>query len=336
MKIVVDSGIPFIENRFDKDVEIVSIPGSEISRKTVEDADALIVRTRTKCNSGLLGDTNVKVIATATIGTDHIDIPWCERNGIKVFSAPGCNAPGVAQYVFSSLFKTGFDPRVHTLGIIGFGNVGSTIGEWAKEMGIKILINDPPRQKRGECDVTYTDLAELLKNSDAVTVHVPLTSDGENPTMNLLGDKDFKLMKPGSVIINSSRGGVIDEKALLPFLVSGKLKAIIDVWEKEPVISRDLLNLASIATPHIAGYSYEGKKRGTRMALEAVANALGIEPDFNGLDSTPPSEIKISRGLIESSYNPIEDSIRLKNNPHDFELLRNTYNYRHEPLFSKS
>ena len=333
MKIVVDNAIPYIRDRFNDNVEVAYLPGKEFSPANVRDADAIIVRTRTNCDESLLEGSKVKLICTATIGTDHIDSEWCNKHGITVKNAPGCNAPGVAQYVFSSLFKTGFDPETQTLGIIGYGNVGQIVGNWAKQMGIKTLICDPPRKERGCNDIDYSDLDFVLKNSDAITLHVPLTKGSEYPTFKMIGKDELETIKKGSILVNSSRGGVVDEKSLKEYLKTGRLNAIIDVWENEPQIDNELVNLASISTPHIAGYSEEGKKRATRMVLEDVSSILGINTDTTGLECEVKGDKIITRNLIEESYNPLIDSNNLRANISQFEKLRNTYSYRHEPLF---
>ena len=333
-KIIIDSAIPYIRDRFPEDIETIYVPGKEITPEIVKDADAIIVRTRTKCDKELLEGSKVKLVATATIGTDHIDVEWCENNGITVKNAPGCNAPGVAQYVFSSIFKSRFQSGNQTLGIIGFGNVGHVVWDWAQQMGIKTLICDPPRKKEGLYDVEYHDLEYVLRNSDAVTLHVPFIKDGEYPTYYMIGKKELEMMRPDSILINSSRGGVVSEADLKPFLKEGRIKAVIDVWENEPVIDKELVELAKIKTPHIAGYSEEGKKRATRMVLEAVENNLGIKTQITRLECNLPSGIKISKELIEGSYNPLSDSDNLLADISGFEDLRNHYHYRHEPLFS--
>lgn len=333
MKIIVDKDIPFIEGRIGDEAEVVYLPGCDINAEAVADADGLIVRTRTKCDKTLLSGSRVKVISTATIGTDHIDLEWCRQNGIKVFSAPGCNAPGVAQYVLSALLSQGFDPQTQTLGIIGYGNVGSMVGEWAGLLGIRILVNDPPKIAEGIKIDNHVDRETLLRESDAVTLHVPLISGGRFPTERLIGSRELKLMKQGTILVNSSRGGIVDEASLIPLLAEGKIKAIIDTWENEPQINRELLTLASVATPHIAGYSWEGKKRGTKMALEGLAEGLDIDINSAGLECVACETLKITRELIERSYNPDYDSICLKSNPEMFEFFRNKYDYRHEPQF---
>lgn len=333
MKIIVDKAIPYIDRRFPKEAEVISVAAPEINASLVSDANALIVRTRTACGESLLKGSEVKLVASATIGTDHIDIPWCEENGITVKNAPGCNAPGVAQYVFASLFTSGFNPQTDTLGIVGYGNVGGLIGEWAQQMGIKTLVCDPPRLEAGYTDTIYSSMEEVLEKSDAVTLHVPLDKNGKHPTFHLIGSRELEKMKKGAVLVNSSRGGVVDEKALKKYIKSGEIKAIIDVWENEPQIDARLLDLAFIATPHIAGYSAEGKKRGTRMALEALRDVLGVEVDLSGLECEIPGDNMISKMIILNSYDPMKDSARLKECGANFESLRNNYHYRHEPFF---
>lgn len=334
MKVVIDKEIPFIARRLPRDVETCYLKGEEITREALKDADALIVRTRTRCDARLLEGTNVKFVATATIGTDHIDTEWCEQNGVKVASAPGCNAPGVAQYVFSSLFSEGFDPHNDTLGIIGYGNVGRIVADWARKMNIRTLINDTPRKEAGYTDIEYLPIEKVLSQSDAVTLHVPLTRGGDYPTFRLLGKDDLALMKKGAILVNSSRGGVVDESALKNKLRSGELKAIIDVWEKEPEIDAELAELAEVATPHIAGYSRQGKMRATRMVLEALEKFSGVKVDTRGLECVPSGRSAISKQLITASYNPEGDHRNLLRNTGEFESLRNNYSYRDEPLFS--
>lgn len=348
MKIVIDKAIPFIEDRFPKEVETVLCDGTSFNPEIVKDADALLIRTRTRCNASLLSESRVKVIATATIGLDHIDLPWCEKQGIFVGNAPGSNAPGVAQYVFASLFNQGFDPRMHTLGIIGYGNVGQQVAKWAREMGINLIISDDPRKEKGLKDIDYSPLEEVLRKSDAVTLHVPLTLKGSYPTKYLIGENELQMIRPGAILINSSRGGVVEEKALKPYLQKGILRAVIDVWENEPGIDCDLLNLVSIGTPHIAGYSAEGKKRGTAMALKVISDRLAIPVDLSGLEcpSVPTSlsssfATLVSPGsslfkTVSDSYDIIKDSQSLKSSPSSFESLRNSYTFRLEPYIRLS
>lgn len=333
MKIVIDEDIPFVSGRFPENVEVVSLPGKEIKPDDVKDADALIVRTRTRCDAALLKGSKVKLVATATIGTDHIDTQWCEENGITVRNAPGSNAPGVAQYLFASLFRAGFNPGKDSLGIIGYGNVGKIVAEWAKEMGIRVMVSDAPLKAQGLNDIDYMEMEDVLKEADAVTLHVPFTTTGDFPTFKLIGTPELELMKTGAILVNSSRGGVVDEKALKPFLRRGNLISIVDVWENEPTIDPELLSLVKFGTPHIAGYSAEGKKRATRMVLQSVNEIFGVPVDLSGLECLPEHNKKITPELILESYDPQRDFSELKEHPEKFELLRNRYNYRHEPFF---
>ena len=333
MKIIVDNAIPYIHGRFPENVDVVYMSGKEITKEIVRDADVLIVRTRTKCGEDLLKDSKIRLVVTATIGTDHIDMDWCETNGIKVRNAPGCNAPGVAQYVFSSLFKSGFNQDKDILGIVGYGHVGSIVADWAQKMEIRTMISDAPREEAGYKDVNYQTLEAILKTCKAITLHVPLTTSGKYPTQGMVGEKEFELMQPGSILINSSRGGVVEENQLKNYIKEKGIKAVVDVWENEPAIDEELVNLALISTPHIAGYSSQGKMRATRMTLEALNEELGIETDLTGLECKPDKSIKINRDVITASYNPLTDSKNLLRDVSSFEKLRNEYNYRSEPLF---
>lgn len=334
MKIIVDNAIPFIEGRILGDCDIVRLPASIIDKDVVRHADALVVRTRTKCNETLLAGSDVKLIASATIGLDHIDTEWCENNGIVVHNAPGCNAPGVAQYVLSALLKSGFNPEKETLGVIGFGNVGQIVTKWAREIGIKTFVSDAPREADGLKDEEYLPMNEILRNCEAVTLHVPFSSKGPFPTEYLIGERQFDLMKPGAILVNSSRGGIVNEIAWKNKIKRGEVKAIVDVWENEPNIDSELASLALIATPHIAGYSEEGKKRATGMVLEALSDVLKIPVDAGGLlPKTPSCGPDDLKDRILESYSPEIDSLRLKTDVSSFENLRNSYHYRHEPHF---
>lgn len=332
--IVVDNKIPYIGQRLEKDAEVITASPAEINNALVKDADALLVRTRTRCNEQLLGGSKVKLAATATIGMDHIDTEWCNGAGITVRNAAGCNAPGVAQYVWSSLLRSGFDIKKHTLGIIGYGNIGSIVADWGRKMGAKVIINDPPRKEKGLDEEKYHDLDYLLKNSDAITLHVPLTREGQFKTRHLIGEQQFEIMKEGAILVNASRGGVVDEDAWMAAIDNKSIKAVVDVWEGEPSINTRLMGKALIATPHIAGYSRQGKSRATRMVLEAVRDTLNISPDLSGLEPpyTPPTH-EIDPEIIVASYDPHEYGKVLRKDPEDFENIRESYIYREEPKF---
>ena len=407
MKIIADEAIPYLKGIFENECEVEYYPGSEITPQRVKDADALIVRTRTKCNAQLLEGSKVKVIASATIGTDHIDRAWCQSHNIALFNAPGCNSGGVLQYFLTALFKclstrelwqkflnsapddagaessaagttaagegaaaagaaagaaaatataagdSAAESAPFTVGVIGVGNVGSKVAAACEGLGFEVLRNDPPKERQqtlaynsGYLRIVdfkdYYSLDYLLENSDVVTLHVPL----DETTRGMADANFFARMKPGAIFINSSRGEVVDEAALLANL--HKLAAVVlDVWVGEPKINRELLQSAFIATPHIAGYSAEGKIKGTQMAVEAIRRYMRD----NGLTAstcpaaagtcTIPEEQPVPvdfRGknideisqMLERIFPIQELSDALKANPHTFEEMRNNYNYRHE------
>ncbi len=334
MKIIVDNKIPFIQGRLESLGEVVYADPFAFTPQLVKDADALIIRTRTHCNEALLDGSSVKLVATATIGTDQIDIPWCEANGITVENAAGCNAPGVAQYVWSSLLRNGFDPTCHTLGVVGKGNIGSIVAGWGRRLGANVIVCDPPRQKAGHRDEDYLPLEEVLTKADAVTLHTPLTKDGDDPTYHLISEPQLRLMKPGVILVNAARGPVVDNRAWSEWLDKGLGKGVVDVWEGEPDIDKKLLSKAIIATPHIAGYSREGKERATRMVLEAVERKFGVTLDKSGLEGAyvAPTDYIDPTAIIES-YNPDFDTERLRSHPENFEQLRSDYDYRREVKF---
>ncbi len=272
-KIVIDCDIPFIEGVFEPFFsEVLYLKGTDINAENLSDADALVTRTRTKCNGELLKGSAVKVIATATIGLDHIDEAYCKEQAIEVFSAQGCNARAVMQWVFSSievLQLRGLVSKDFTLGIVGVGNVGREVELMAKEKGIKTLLCDPPRQQReGSCN--FVSLDELLAKSDVVTTHVSLDST----TRGMINADFLKKMQRGAVLLNASRGEVHLEEDLL---LCDTLIYALDVWCDEPNINGKLLAKAAIATPHIAGYSRRGKARATIMCVQQLAEFFSIE-----------------------------------------------------------
>lgn len=321
MKIVADCRIPGLKEGIESlypDASLVWLEGTEIGPDDVRDADALIVRTRTVCDASLLEGSNVRLVGTATIGTDHIDIPWCEARGIRVVNAPGCNAPAVMQYVAASLAAAGFDPSSQTLGVVGKGNIGSLVADLYRRAGCKVLVCDPPHHDAGFTDEEYISLEELLSNSDAVTFHVPYTLDGPYPTHHLL---HRRLPRRPSVIINASRGSVIH-----PDIIEKEgenRKFIIDTWPFEEYPDEftseeraKLIESAFIATPHIAGYSIEGKRRATEAMLAALA---GNECSYRK-EVEEASRIPLQR--VVESFRVQEISDNFKRNFLDFELLR--------------
>ena len=336
MKVIVDNKIPYIAGEIEKIADkVVYLPGDAFTKEEVKEADALVVRTRTHCNRDLLEGSQVKFIVTATIGFDHIDTEYCHEAGIAWTNCPGCNAGSVEQYIHSVLLllkrEKGLKLKEATLGIVGVGHVGSRVKRMAESLGMKVLLNDPPRADKGEKG--FVDLRTIASESDVITFHTPLIKEGIYRTYHLV-DKDFLFsLKRNPVIINSSRGEVVDTASLLIALSAGKVKdAVIDTWEYEPVISRELMEVAFLATPHIAGYSADGKANATRMSLEALARFFGVEADFCVM---PPgySGIQFSDDAEEAylqAYNPPRDSEWLKKCPEKFEWFRGSYPLRRE------
>lgn len=340
LKIVADKAIPFLEGVFDPYADMTYLPGDKIGPEDVRDADVLMVRTRTKCNADLLEGSKVKFIATATIGTDHIDFPYCDSKGIVVRNAPGCNAGGVMEYVFSALYglasRKSISLQGDTIGIIGVGHVGSLIERMGRALGFKILKCDPPRAE-AEGSFGFCDLEYLLRNSQIVTLHVPL----DETTRGMANSEFFSLMQPGAFFINAARGEVVCDdalKAAIPKLGP----VIIDTWNHEPDIDLDLMDKVAIATPHIAGYSYQGKQNGTAAAVRAVAHYFGITELYEFFPKTdlPENEAvklelkDLNQGEIASvlqyNYPIFTDDFMLRLNPENFDKLRSEYNYRRE------
>ena len=265
-------------------------PGKDITAEKVKDADALIIRTRTTCDEALLTGSKVKFIATATIGFDHIDTVFCDENNIKWTNAPGCNSGSVMQYIASALVqlsnKYNFSFSEKTIGIVGVGNVGSKVARLASLLGMKVLLNDPPR-KRKEGKKDFVSLKTIQDKADIISFHVPLNLKGKDKTFHLFDNDFLSKTKDGSIIINSSRGEVVSTDTLKKGLISKKVKAaVIDVWENEPNIDLELLKQVDIATPHIAGYSADGKANGTAMSVQALSRHFNL-----GLDDWFPENI---------------------------------------------
>lgn len=335
MKIVIDDKIPFIRGVFEPYADIVYLPGGQISPADVRDADALVIRTRTRCDAALLDGSSVRMIATATIGYDHIDMDYCRRHGIHVVTAAGCNARGVVQWVCAALLAMGVRPQGTTLGIVGVGNVGSAVRQVAENVGFSVICCDPPRQARGEKGTEkFVTLDELLRTADVVTTHVLL----DGTTRGMANASFFEKAKPGLVFLNSSRGEVVDEPALKTAIKSGVVsRAAIDVWDHEPGIDPELLDMAAVATPHIAGYSLQGKAMGTAMSVRSVASffRLPIAPDWypGGVPGQHPRSgiiwAEIAAGMPRY-YDIQEDDAALRKNPERFEELRGDYRFREE------
>ena len=336
MKVIVDDKIPYIREALAQVAdEVVYLPGASFTREAVADADALIVRTRTRCNCDLLAGSRVKFIATATIGYDHIDTAFCKEAGIQWTNCPGCNAGSVEQYVHSVLLllkrEKGLSLKDATLGIVGVGHVGSRVARMAKELGMRVLLNDPPRADRGE--EGFVGLDVLAKECDVLTFHTPLYKEGIYRTYHLVNNELLFSLKRKPYLINSSRGEVVDTASLLAALSAGKVKdVIIDTWENEPEINKDLLKAAYLATPHIAGYSADGKANASRMSLEALCKFFHIDASFEIVPPALPC-MDIPDDEDEAflqRYNPTRDSEWLKNAPEKFEWFRGHYPLRRE------
>lgn len=340
IKIVADSNIPFLNGVFEQYAEVLYLDGMDITYEDVSDADALIIRTRTKCNADLLDGSKVRIIATATIGTDHIDMDYCARRYIRVYNAEGCNAGGVMQYVFSALYGVAARKAIKldnaNFGIIGVGHVGSCVEKMARYLGFNVLLCDPPRAQ-AEGEEGFCSLDYLLANSQVVTMHTPL----DETTRNMAGHGFFQLMQQGAIFINASRGEVVDEEALIEAMP--KLGGvIIDTWNNEPDVNRELIEKVDVATPHIAGYSYQGKQNGTASAVQAVARFFGFEdlydyyPD-SGIPEHQPLRLDLKgktqgeiAAVFQYNYPIFTDDFRFRMNPDNFEAMRSDYQYRRE------
>lgn len=334
MKITADRNIPFIERPLRTIGDLVMLPGTEITPEVMADTDILLTRTRTRCNEALLAQSPCSFIGTATIGTDHIDLPYCRERGITVANAPGCNAPAVAQWVLAAIINY-FTPARRlsdiTLGVIGAGHVGSILIRWAEGLGIRVLVNDPPLQETAPDAYNYSTLADIARECDVISVHTPLTRDGRYPSYHLIGSGFISMLSRKPLILNAARGPVTDTRALIEGLDSGLIGAVgIDCWEGEPAIAPILLERAYIATPHIAGYSRQGKIRASEMVLDALSQHLGLTAPLRAdAPSIAPVPDTITEGMI--SYDILADTEALKSAPADFETLRNNYHLREEP-----
>ena len=340
MKIVIDESVPFVQGVFEPYAEVVYRPGEEMTAADLADADALIIRTRTRCDSHLLEGSSVKIIATTTIGTDNIDMDFCHQKGIFVQNASGCNAGSVANYVFSALYGVAARKSIKitdcTLGIIGVGNSGRRIDSMARVLGLRTLKNDPPRAE-AEGDFEFCSLDCLLEHSDIITFHLPLNER----TRGMADEAFFAKLRPGTIFINASRGELVDDNALKEAVP--KLGAvIIDTWNNEPDIDRELLQMVDIATPHIAGYSYQSKQKGTAAAVRSVSRFFDIRPLMDFFPESDVKELEAVKldvrgktqgqiaSLFQYNYPIFTDDFLLRVNPGDFRRLREEYNYRRE------
>ncbi len=347
MKIIIDDKIPYIRGAFEQIAEVVYLPGNKTTSEVVKDADTIITRTRTICNKQLLEGSSVKFIATATIGYDHIDTEYCRQAGIQWTNAPGCNAESVNQYIASALFSWSMKYRTElqgkTIGIVGVGQVGSRVAKTCEILGMKVLLNDPPRA-RVEDPSKFVSLNTILQEADIITFHVPLNMIGEDSTFHLVNSEFLFKLKKQPLLINSCRGEVFKTEAVKEARKSEIISGlIIDCWENEPDIDLELLHIAEFGTPHIAGYSKDGKANGTKMSVQAVSRFFnlgldkwqpsGVEPPKNPvieIDGNQRREYSILAEAILSTYNIESDDEDLREEPNNFEKLRGDYPVRRE------
>ncbi|MFZ4831585.1 4-phosphoerythronate dehydrogenase PdxB [Rouxiella sp. Mn2063] len=348
MKILVDENMPYAVELFSRLGEVQAVPGRPIPQDALTTADALMVRSVTKVNEGLLSGTPVKFVGTATAGTDHVDDQWLAQQGLGFSAAPGCNAIAVVEYVFSALLilaqRDGFQLRDKTVGIIGVGNVGSRLNARLNALGVRTLLCDPPRADRGDAG-EFWPLEKLVAEADVLTFHTPLNVDGPYRSHHLADAKLLDALPEGRILINACRGEVVDNAALLAALNGPKkLTAVLDVWEPEPALSLELLEKVAIGTAHIAGYSLEGKARGTTQVFEAFSQFIG-QPQQVPLDTLLPppefaevtlrgelSEAKLLR-LIHLVYDVRRDDAPLRRVAAiagEFDRLRKFYEERRE------
>ncbi len=353
--IVVDENVPFARETFGRLGTVTLLPGRKIEAAEVRTTDVLIVRSVTRVNADLLDGSCIQFVGTATIGVDHVDTSYLARRGIGFASAPGSNANSVSEYITAALLllasRQGTVVEGSKIGVVGVGNVGSRVVKKAQALGMTCLLNDPPK-KRETGDPKYLPLEAALSEADYVTVHVPLERGGSDPTWAMCNDHLFRKMKPRACFLNSSRGQVVDEKALLRALDSGKIEAaVLDVWQNEPDIDPVTVARAFLGTPHIAGYSYDGKVTATVMLYDALCAHLGKIPDVDLTGLLPPSRIPrlelsnaatgededILRSLIPQIYDIRKDDADLRRaagagdqRGKEFDLLRKRYPQRRE------
>ena len=332
MKLVIDDACYAYDEIFSGFGDIVAIAGRDINADSVKDADILIVRSRTKVNQQLLENSQVKFVGSTVAGLDHIDQDYLQNNNITFFSAQGCNAMAVAEFVISAIVNLAdqyqFNITDKTLGIIGVGNVGSRLAAKAQLMGIKTLLNDPPRQEKETLD-HFVDLDTAL-SADIVTFHTPITYDGKHPSYHLLNENNFHHINPNTILFNAARGGVIDEKI---WEKTQTMVNIIDCWENEPNINANLQKNAYWATPHIAGHSIDAKFMGSFMVYEALCTYLGVAIDEKIANLINPGVLTTTSNTLKDTFNEIydfkQDTAAIKN-IENFEYYRRNYPDRYE------
>jgi erythronate-4-phosphate dehydrogenase len=348
--------MPFVQEAFSGLGDTVVLAGRSISADDLRDADILAIRSTTEVNEALLADSDIKFVGTATIGFNHMDIGYLDERGIAWCASPGCNANSVAEYVTSALLslasRHGFTLADKTIGVIGIGNVGSRVVQNAHALGMRVLQNDPPRARTEGVTAEFLDLDQVLEGADIITLHVPLTKDGTDPTYHIVDDSFLRKLSPGTILVNSSRGAVVDTDLLVAAIDDGTVgHAVIDTWENEPAYSRTLLDIASLGTPHIAGYSFEGKVAGTLTVYRKACHFLGVEPEWTPaslmpvpatatlhIEASGREDQEVLWEIVSSIYNIENDDSALRDAATDdldecarrFDALRNGYPVRRE------
>lgn len=337
MRIVADENIPLLDEFFAGFGQIRRLPGRGIDAAAVADADLLLVRSVTQVDRALLQGSKIKFVGTCTIGTDHLDLDYFQQTGITWASAPGCNARGVVDYVLGSLLvlaeQQGVDLASRTYGVVGAGQVGSRLIKVMRGLGWRVLVCDPPRQAAEGGD--FVSLQQVLDECDVISLHTPLERLGEHATHHLFGAERLAALKPGSWLINASRGAVVDNAALRELLPRrNDLQVVLDVWEGEPQVDVVLAGLCRIATPHIAGYSLDGKLRGTAQIYQALCQHLGVTPSTELAQLMPApwlSEISLDAGaavdwalasICRAVYDPRRDDVDLRRSLQGDSTLR--------------
>jgi len=347
MKLVIDDKIPYLKGVLEPFARVAYIPGAYITREILADADGLVIRTRTRCDRQLLEGTSIKIITTATIGFDHIDTDYCQKAGIAWANAPGCNAESVNQYMASALTHWAMGKNTplagKTIGVVGVGNVGSKVAATSEILGMKVLLNDPPRARKEGPD-GFVEIEEILERSDIISLHVPLKREGIDKTFHMADKGFFERWKNPLLFINTCRGEVMDSsvlKNIKPLAHSPDL--VIDCWEDEPGIDLSLMETTFLGTPHIAGYSRDGKANGTSQCIRALSRFFGLgidqwypesieHPHFPVimLNGAGMAEEQILGDAIQSTYSIEHDNKALKDYPVNFEKLRGDYPIRRE------
>jgi len=348
VKILVDENMPYARELFRRLGEVKAVPGRPLPQAELADADALMVRSVTKVNEALLSGTGIKFVGTATAGTDHVDEAWLQQAGIAFSAAPGCNAIAVVEYVFSALLmlaeRDGFALQDRTVGIVGVGNVGSRLQARLEALGVRTLLCDPPRADRGD-EGEFLSLDQLAQEADVLTFHTPLFKAGPYKTLHLVDEALLGRLRSGTILINACRGPVVDNAALLRHLQAGRaLDVVLDVWEPEPDLNVALLDKVAIGTAHIAGYTLEGKARGTTQVFEAYSEFLGQRqqvaldtllpaPEFGRITLHGPLDQSTLKRLVHLVYDVRRDDALLRKAagiPGEFDKLRKNYLERRE------